>query len=122
MEDNEAANLLMTDPDLLSDYVNEFFGPGGPYPEELPEDRLAADVASYGDQGYQPPMPRTQAEPVGYQRPQFDMPAPGGQGGFAGDVFAQLDQVPPHERWKVLATAPAQALRSKALISDQPMF
>ena len=120
LEDNQAYNLMTTDPDLLADYVNDFFGPEGPYPQELQEDRLAADVAAFG--GNRMAGLGQQYASAGYQRPQMEMPAPGGQPIGPGDVFTQLDQVAPQDRWKLLATAPAEALRAKALISDQPVF
>ena len=34
-------NIMLTDPDVLADYVNDFFGPEGPYPTET-EDEAAA--------------------------------------------------------------------------------
>ena len=33
-EERGAMNLMLTDPDVLADYVNDFFGPNGPYPTE----------------------------------------------------------------------------------------
>ena len=31
-------NLMLTDPDVLADYVNDFFGPNGPYPTPTNEE------------------------------------------------------------------------------------
>ena len=31
-------NIMLTNPDVLADYVNDFFGPEGPYPTETPEE------------------------------------------------------------------------------------
>ena len=31
-EERAAMNLMLTDPDVLADYVNDFYGPNGPYP------------------------------------------------------------------------------------------
>ena len=31
-------NLMLTDPDVLADYVNDFFGPEGPYPTPTAEE------------------------------------------------------------------------------------
>jgi len=120
LEDNQAYNLMTTHPDLLADYVNDFFGPEGPYPQQLSEDRLAADVAAFGQNrmaGF-----GDQYAPAGYQRPQMDIPTPGGQPMGQVDVWGRLGQVAPQDRWKVLATAPPEAIRAKALISDQPLF
>ena len=37
-EERAAMNLMLTNPDVLADYVNDFFGPEGPYPTETPEE------------------------------------------------------------------------------------
>jgi hypothetical protein len=106
LEDNQAYNLLTTNPDLLADYVNEFFGPNGPAPVELPQDRLEAEVAAGG---------------YGYQRPQMEMPAPGYQppqnSEFWG-TFQQVAERQPDQLWRLLAQASPDALRGKLLISD----
>lgn len=106
LEDNQAYNLLTTNPDLLADYVNEFFGPNGPVPVETERDRLQADVAA--------------ASP-GYQRPQMQMPAPGYQPSANNEFWGAFQQVAssqPDQLWKLLAQAPADALRGKLLIAD----
>jgi hypothetical protein len=114
LEDNQAYNLLTTDADLLADYVNDFFGPNGVSPVELAEDRLAADVAAAG---YAP-----QQQPA-YQRPQMEMPSPGAQAGGQGDfwsAFNEISRQQPDQLWRLLAQAPADALRAKALVSEAP--
>jgi hypothetical protein len=122
IEDNQAYNLLTTEPELLADYVNDFFGPDGPSPVELPQDRLAADVAAAG---YAPAArPQPQSQPQAYQRPQMDMPAPGGQSGAAGDFWATFQEISrnqPDQAWRLLAQAPPDALRSRVLVSDAPL-
>jgi hypothetical protein len=118
LEDNQAYNLLTTEPELLADYVNDFFGPDGPAPVELPQDRLAADVAAAGYE------PSAQIQPQTYQRPQMDMPAPGGQAGAAGDfwqAFQDVSRNQPDQLWRLLAQAPPDALRSRVLVSDGPL-
>ncbi len=37
-EERAAMNLMLTDPDVLADYVNDFYGPEGPYPTETAEE------------------------------------------------------------------------------------
>jgi len=37
-EERAAMNIMLTDPDVLADYVNGFFGPNGPYPTETAEE------------------------------------------------------------------------------------
>ena len=112
-EENQAYHSLLTEPELLADYVNDFMGPNGPYPTELPQDRLAAEVAAnsgyYGQQG-------------AYARPQLDMPSPDvqaseGNGEF-WDVFSQLSDRNPAAAWQLLSQATPDALRSKVLISE----
>ena len=41
-EERAAMNLMLTDPDVLADYVNDFFGPNGPYP--TPTEREAYEI------------------------------------------------------------------------------
>lgn len=41
-EERAAMNLMLTDPDVLADYVNDFFGPEGPYP--TPTEAEAAQI------------------------------------------------------------------------------
>lgn len=110
--DNNAYNLLCTDPDLLADYVNDFFGPNGPAPVELPEDRLRAEVEGR-------PAPE-------FQRPELPMPAPSGRGGSGADpedfwgFFNQVATQRPQDLWKVLDQVQAQnpdLLASKYLVS-----
>ena len=109
-EDNAAYHVMLTNPDMLSNYVNEFFGPNGPYPTEIARDRLAAEVAA-ADSRFERPAPPaqaqaqapaptqaqapaptqapapsqapapTQAQNAEFQRPQLEMPAPGVQKG-----------------------------------------
>ena len=42
-EERTAMNVMLTDPDVLADYVNDFFGPEGPYPTETPEETAARE-------------------------------------------------------------------------------
>lgn len=114
LEDNQAYNLLTTDPELLSAYVNEFFGPDGPVPVEIPADRLRAEVAAADTR--QP----AQAQP--YQRPQLEMPTPGAQQGGAGDfwsTFSEVSRSRPDQLWRLLLQVPPDALRAKMLISEE---
>lgn len=112
-EDNAAYHTLLTNPDLLSNYVREFFGPNGPYPVETAQDRLAAEVAAGESQYVQVPV---------YQRPQLDMPAPDVQAGSVDaefwNVFSQISDRRPEMAWQVLSQATPEALRSKILVSE----
>ena len=44
-EERAAMNLMLTDPDVLADYVNDFYGPNGPYP--TPTESEAREIAEY---------------------------------------------------------------------------
>ncbi len=112
IEDNRAYNALTTNPDLLANYTNEFFGPNGPYPVETSEDRLEAEVNG--------------TAPAAYQRPQMQMPAPGAQSGGEvspdafWDTFNQVAAQRPQDLWRLIDQAQMQApalLASKQLIS-----
>ncbi|MEB3320503.1 MAG: hypothetical protein VKI63_06145 [Cyanobium sp.] len=100
-EDNAAYHTILTNPELLARYTNEFFGPEGVYPVELPRDRLAAEVA-YGESGQQMPAPRAmtgapqfplQAAP----QPQFQAeaaPRPEFQAEASGAQFRRQPEAP----------------------------
>lgn len=115
LEDNHAYNLLLTHPDLLADYVNEYFGPSGPVPVETSRDRLQAEVAAAEGR------PAVQLAPAQYQRPQLEMPSPGFQQGGAGDFWSTFDEVSrtrPDQLWRVLSQATPEVIRSKMLVSE----
>jgi hypothetical protein len=126
MEDNQAYNLLTTTPALLADYVNDFFGPNGPSPTELPEDRLAAEVAAADARMPVRPQAQAQAQPQPqrqYQRPQVDIAPPGdrAQAANPGDFWATFEHVSRHQPdqlWRLLSQVPPGALQAKTLISD----
>lgn len=113
-EDNAAYHTLLTNPDVLAEYVNEFFGPQGPYPTELPQDRLAAEVAA--NERRFAPVAAT------YQRPQMEMPAPDVQAATGGDdfwaTFSAISERNPAAAWQMLSQASPEALRSKVLVSE----
>jgi len=121
-EERAAMNLMLTDPDILADYVNGFFGPAGPYPTDTPEEANAraqwearaqfeAEIAAQEQRGV----------PVSFQRPEMDMPTPGRQQaparGFWGDFSSMMDNNP-EQAWQFLSGAPAQAFQSKMLVQD----
>lgn len=117
-EDNAAYHVMLTNPDMLAAYVDDFFGPEGPYPTETSEDRLRAEIEANEVRYGQP-----QAAPApAYQRPEFDMPQPGVQAGNRPDDFwadfSALSERNPAMAWQMLSQAGPDALRSKVLVSE----
>jgi len=129
---------MLTNPDMLSEYVNEFFGPKGPHPVELPQDRLAAEVAANEARTQQAqfsptplaapqasqaaPRQAAPAKQASFRRPQMDMPAPGTQAAKQGDfwaAFSNLSDKNPAAAWQALSQASPDQLRSKILVSEE---
>ena len=121
-EERAAMNLMLTDPDVLADYVNDFYGPEGPYPTETPQEeqerlqwearaQFEAEIAAQQQAGV----------PQNFQRPEMDMPTPGRQVNPANDFWggfgAIMDQNP-EDAWKFLAQAPQGALQTKMLVQE----
>ena len=121
-EDNAAYHIMLTNPDVLSSYVNEFFGENGPYPVETSQDRLRKEIEASSPQlPSAPEAPQQQVQTPGYQRPQMDMPAPGVQQGGGGQFwtqFSQLSDANPAMAWQMLSQAGPEELRSKVLVSE----
>ncbi len=122
-EQNGAMNQMLTDPDVLADYVNEFFGPEGPYPTETEAEaaaRLQQEARSQFESEIQAQERSTQV-PASFQRPQMEMPTPGRQANAAGDFwggFSQLMDNNPEQAWQYLSSAPNGALQGKLLVQD----
>ena len=121
-EEHAATNLILTNPDVLADYVNEFFGPSGPYPTNTPEEQQYADQAAARAQFEQEILAQEQNNvPQNFQRPQMNMPTPGRQAQQAGDFwgnFSEMMDSSPENAWKYLTQAPQGALQAKALVQD----
>jgi len=122
-EERQATNTILTDPNVLSDYVNGFFGPEGPYPVETGEETVARETAEQKAAFEQEIQAQERnAVPPAFQRPEMDMPTPGRQatpssGDFWGG-FSEMMDSSPENAWKYLAQAPQGALQTKALVSD----
>jgi hypothetical protein len=121
-EERSAMNIMLTNPEVLSDYVLGFFGPEGPYPtpssseqaqinEYLAREQFAQEIAHQEERGV----------PQNFQRPVMDMPTPGRQesatNSFWGDFSSLMDNNP-ENAWQYLSGAPAQAFQSKMLVQD----
>jgi hypothetical protein len=135
--DREAMLQVMTDPDVLSDYTKNFFGPNGPYPVMTPaeqaqqalRDGMVTDGAPLMPRAGNPRMDvsselQAQAQAQQFQRPQMPMPNPssGGQrlagNGNVWGQFSQLMDVAPQDAWKVLSQAQPEDVRSKILFME----
>ena len=121
-EENGAMNLMLTNPDVLADYVNEFFGPQGPYPTETAEETQVRQQYEARAQFEAEIQAQEQGQvPQNFQRPQMDMPTPGRQVNQANDFwgsFSEMMDSSPENAWRYLSQAPQGALQAKALIQD----
>ncbi len=121
-EERAAMNIMLTDPDILADYVNDFYGPNGPYPTETAEETAARQDAE-GRAQFEAEIAAQQQNqvPPNFQRPQMEMPQRGvnqnPSQSFWGD-FSQMMDANPENAWQYLAQAPQGALQTKMLIQD----
>ena len=121
-EERAAMNLMLTDPDILADYVNDFFGPNGPYP--TPTERELAQIQEQAarQQFEQEILAQEQnIVPQNFQRPQQDMPQRGRAQNAASSFwggFSQMMDNNPEDAWKVLSQADPRAFQSKVLVQD----
>ncbi|MEK9639408.1 MAG: hypothetical protein VW299_01550 [Alphaproteobacteria bacterium] len=121
-EERAAMNTMLTDPDILADYVNGFYGPNGPYPTETAEETAHREAYEAHHQFEQEIVHQEQrAVPPNFQRPEMNMPTPGRaqapQRSFWGDFSSMMDNNP-EQAWQFLSGAPAQAFQSKMLVQD----
>ena len=121
-EERAAMNLMLTDPDVLADYVNDFYGPNGPYPTPTAEEAAAMQQQAAREQFEQEILAQEQNQvPQNFQRPEMAMPTPGRQANAANDFwggFSQMMDANPEDAWKVLSQAPAAAFQQKMLVQD----
>ena len=107
--ENLAYNEILTNPDILSDYTLQFFGPEGPYPVYESEQELETPRYPTGPaQGYadlsQMPAPPHAAAP---QQP----------GDFWGS-FKQQMEVDPSQAWRLINQASPQAMSQKLFVME----
>ena len=121
-EERSAMNLMLTNPDVLADYVNDFFGPEGPYPTETREETAARQQAEARAQFEQEIVAQEQGRvPQSFQRPEMEMPTPGRQVNAANDFwggFSSMMDSNPEDAWKYLSQAPQGSFQTKALVQD----
>ncbi len=109
--ENLAYNEILTNPDILSDYTLQFFGPEGPYPVYESEQELStpgyptAPVTNQGMvPGSQMPAP-PQAE------------APQAPQDFWGN-FKQQMEVDPTQAWRLINQAAPQTMAQKLFVME----
>ena len=121
-EERAAMNLMLTDPDVLADYVNDFYGPNGPYP--TPTAAEAQEIAQYQARAQFEAEIEAQEQgrvPQAFNRPEMNMPTPGRQVNVANDFwggFSQMMDQNPENAWQYLSQAPQGALSAKMLVQD----
>ncbi len=121
-EERAAMNLMLTDPDVLADYVNDFYGPNGPYPTPTQEEAQQIQQMQARDQ-FEAEIRAQEMNnvPQNFQRPEMEMPTPGRQVNQANDFwggFGQMMDNNPENAWKYLAQAPQGALQAKMLVQE----
>jgi hypothetical protein len=121
-EERSAMNLMLTNPDVLADYVNDFFGPNGPYPTETQEETAVREQQEARAQFEAEIQAQEQGRvPQSFSRPEMDMPTPGRQVNQANDFwggFSQMMDQNPEQAWQYLSQAPQGSLSSKMLVQD----
>ena len=121
-EERAAMNLMLTDPDILADYVNDFFGPNGPYPTPTESELAQIQQEAARQQFEQEIVAQEQnAVPQNFQRPQMEMPQRGQQGSAARNFwggFSQIMDNNPEDAWKFLSQADPRAFQAKVMVQD----
>ena len=121
-EERAAMNIMLTNPDVLADYVNDFFGADGPYPTptqaELAEmEQRAAQEQFEAEIAYQ----EQNNVPQNFQRPAMDFPTPNRSANPINnfwDGFSSMMDNNPEDAWKYLSQAPGAAFQQKMLVQD----
>ena len=122
-KERQAMNIMLTNPDVLADYVNDFFGPDGPYPTLTQEEQKANRIEAkrYGMEEDIKQMETRGNVPTAFQRPQMDMPRRNKQANQIQNFwngFGQMMDQNPENAWKYLAQADNRAFQSKMLVQD----
>ena len=108
---------------MLANYVNDFFGPEGPYPTET-EAETSQRQQLEARQQFEAEIAQQEQQaqvPANFQRPEMEMPTPGRQSNPANDFwggFSEMMDARPEDAWKYLSQAPQGALQTKMLVQD----
>ena len=115
-------NLMLTDPDILADYVNDFYGPNGPYPTPT-EGEMQQIQQQQARQQFEQEIVAQERNtvPEAFQRPQQNMPQRSRQQNAARNFwggFGELMDNRPEDAWKYLSQADPRAFQSKMMVQD----
>jgi hypothetical protein len=106
-QENQAYNEILTNPDVLSDYTLQFFGPEGPYPVYENEQELVT-----------PGYPTQQVDPnANYMPAPPSAAAPQQPENFWGNFKQQMD-VDPAQAWRLLNQAQPQVVANKLFVME----
>jgi hypothetical protein len=106
-QENQAYNQILTNPDILSDYTLQFFGPEGPYPVYESEAELAT-----------PGYPTEMVDPnAGYLPAPPSASAPQQPENFWGNFKQQMD-MDPSQAWRILNQAQPQVVANKLFVME----
>ena len=109
--ENLAYNEILTNPDILSDYTLNFFGPEGPYPVYESEAELATP-------GYPTQQVNAQSMVPGSNMPAPPQAAaPQAPQDFWGSFKQQMD-VDPTQAWRVINQASPQVMANKLFVME----
>jgi len=106
-QENQAYNQILTNPDILSDYTLQFFGPEGPYPVYESEAELAT-----------PGYPTEMVDPTAaYMPAPPSAAAPQQPENFWGSFKQQMD-FDPSQAWRLLNQAQPQVVANKLFVME----
>jgi hypothetical protein len=106
-QENQAYNEILTNPDVLSDYTLQFFGPEGPYPVYENEQELVT-----------PGYPTQQVDPnANYMPAPPSAAAPQQPENFWGN-FKQQMEYDPSQAWRILNQAQPQVVANKLFVME----
>lgn len=131
-DERAALRRVLTEPEILSDYVEQFFGPNGPYPTQTPGEQARASMQEGLVQPTGPLLPHPRQDDVSmgrvaqaqpFQRPQVPpMPAPAanpqGNPSSFWSSFSRTMDVRPQMAYQLLDQASPDVLRSKVLFVE----
>jgi hypothetical protein len=109
--ENLAYNEILTNPDVLSDYTLEFFGPQGPYPVYESERDLETP-------GYPTAPVSNEGMVPGSQMPAPPQAAPQQQPADFWGSFKQQMEMDPSQAWRVINQASPQVMANKLFVME----